>query len=52
MELIFKGAILVDQTGTEWVAITDSDDNGEFRCANESGMATGNVNMTVRVDPS
>lgn len=45
-----KGTVLVDQHGMEWIAISDPDEAGEFRCANEYGMGTGNVKVTVRID--
>lgn len=51
-KLIYKGAILVDQNGAEWVAVTDTDSNGEFRCANATTLATGSVRgrMVVKAD--
>lgn len=46
------GEILVDQDGVEWVVITNPDPvSGEFRCGNEHGMGTGNVNVVVTRDP-
>lgn len=48
---VHKGMVLVDQHGTEWVAISDPDDTGRFRCGNEYGMGWGNVNVVVTKDP-
>lgn len=45
--MIRQGSVLVDQHGTEWVAVTGPDESGRFRCANEYGMGWGNVNVTV-----
>lgn len=49
--VIKKGDVLVDQNDVEWVVLSDPDPvSGEFRCGNEFGMGTGNVNIVVVKD--
>lgn len=44
MEIKF-GSTVVDQNGVEWLVISEINEKGEVKLANDSGTATGQVRL-------